>query len=103
MMGEEGLHGWIDREISESRYGIIFDVPTSYQLADANNPDIKFYLEIAYVKDKSHAEDAGLKKDDLIVGAAASIISGDQKIPSSKLLEELATISNVESILIVHE
>ena len=100
MMGEEGLHGWINREISESRYGLIFEVPTSFELSDPNNLNIKYYLKVAVVKNKSHAKEVGLRKGDLIVGSAASIISGDQKIPSSKLLEELATISNVKSILI---
>ncbi|MBN1804042.1 MAG: ABC transporter ATP-binding protein [Sedimentisphaerales bacterium] len=100
MMGEEGLHGWINREISESRYGLVFDVPTNVELADPNNLNIKYYLKVAAVINKSHAKKAGLEKNDLIVGAAASSISGDQKIPSDKLLEEMATISNVKSIKI---
>ncbi|MCP4255989.1 MAG: ABC transporter ATP-binding protein [Planctomycetes bacterium] len=97
MMGEEGLHGWINREISESRYGLFF-VPDSFELADPNNLGLTHYLRVASVKRKSFAEQAGIKSEDLIVGAASSIISGDEKIPSSKLLEELATISNVRSI-----
>ncbi len=97
MMDEEGLHGWINREISESRYGLFF-VPDSFELADPNNLGLTHYLRVASVKRKSFAEQAGIKSEDLIVGAASSIISGDEKIPSSKLLEELATISNVRSI-----
>jgi len=100
MMGEEGLHGWINREISESRYGLSFDVPGSFELADPNNPDIAYYLEVVDVKKKSFAKQAGLKSKDQIVGAASSIISGNERIPSSKLLEELATVSNVKSIAV---
>jgi subfamily B ATP-binding cassette protein MsbA len=100
MMAEEGLHGWINREISESRYGIIFRMPDSFELADPNNLEMRFYLRVSAVKKKSLAEKAGLKSGDRIVGAAGSIVSADKKIPSNKLLEELATISNVKSILI---
>ncbi len=100
MMGEEGLHGWINREISESRYGLIFFVPDSFELSDPNNPNVAYYLRIAGVKKKSFAEQAGLRPTDQIVGAAGSIISGSERILSSKLLEELATISNVESIAV---
>jgi ABC-type multidrug transport system fused ATPase/permease subunit len=100
MMGDEGLHGWVNREISESRYGLIFSVPNSFELSDPNNPDVAYYLRIAGVKKKSLAEQAGLKPTDQIVGAAGSIISGSQRILSGKLLEELATISNVKSIAV---
>jgi len=100
MMGEEGLHGWINRKISENRYGLSFDVPDSIELSDPNNLNVAYFLRIASVKKKRFAELAGLKQEDQIVGAGSSIISGDDRIPSSTLLEELATISNVKSILI---
>jgi len=98
MMGEEGMHGWINRKISEKRYGLNFYVPDSIELSDTNNPDVAFFLRIAGVKKKSSAEKAGLKPEDQIVGAVSKIIGGDERIPSSILLSELATISNVESI-----
>ena len=100
MMGEEGLHGWINREICESRYGLVFIVPDSYEFSDPNNVDLPFYLEVASVKKKSAAQEAGIRSKDHIVGAASSIIHGNEKIPSTKLLEELATISNVTTIRI---
>jgi subfamily B ATP-binding cassette protein MsbA len=98
MMGEEGIHGWINRKISEKRYGFNFYVPDSIELSDPNNPDVAYFLRIAGVKKKSFAEKAGLKQEDKIVGAVSKIISGNERIPSSVLLSELATISNVESI-----
>jgi len=100
MMGEEGLHGWINREISENRYGLSFYVPDSIELSDPNNPDVAYFLRIAGIKKNSFAEQAELKQEDQIVGAGSSIISGNDRIPSSTLLEELATISNVKSIVI---
>ncbi len=98
MMGEEGLHGWINRKICENRYGFSFYVPDSIELSDPNNPDAAYFLRISGVKKNSFAEQAGLKPEDLIVGAVSNTISGDERIPSSILLSELAEISNVESI-----
>jgi subfamily B ATP-binding cassette protein MsbA len=101
MMGEEGLHGWIYRKINEKRYGFYFYVPDSIELSDPNNPDVAYFIRIAGVKKKSFAEMAGLKQDDQIVGAGSSLINENRdKIPSDKLLEELATISNVKSIIV---
>ncbi len=98
MMGEEGIHGWINRKISEKRYGLNFYVPDSIELSDPKNPDVAYFLRIAGVKENSSAEQAGLKPEDQIVGAVSKIISPDERIPSDILLSELATISNVESI-----
>ncbi len=100
MMGAEGLHGWINRKINEKRYGLSFYVPDSVELADPNNLDIAFFLRIAGVKKDSFAEMAGLKPQDQIVGAGSRLINGNTRISSSLLLKELATISNVKSILI---
>ncbi len=101
MMGEEGLHGWINRKISEKRYGLNLYVPDSIELSDPNNPDVAYFLRIASVKKNSFAELAGLKQEDKIVGAGSSLINENRdKIPSNKLLEELATISNVKSIVV---
>jgi ABC-type multidrug transport system fused ATPase/permease subunit len=97
MMGEEGLHGWINRNISEDRYGLGFYVPDSIDLSDPNNPDVASYLRIVDIEEGGFAEKAGLERGDLIVGAGSSGISKD-KVSSSKLLWELATISKVESI-----
>ncbi|GAH77761.1 unnamed protein product, partial [marine sediment metagenome] len=46
-MGSEGLHGWMNRKISEHRYGVSFYVPDSVELSDPNNPDAAYYLRIA--------------------------------------------------------
>ncbi len=93
MMGEEGMHGWINRKISEKRYGLSFYVPDSTELSDPNNPDVAYFLRIAGVKKDSSADQAGLKPEDQIVGAGSKTIKENDRIPSSELLEELATIT----------
>ena len=99
MMGSEGLDGWVNRNISQRRYGVSFYVPDSVELSDPNNPDVAYHLRIARVKNNSLAERAGLRREDLIVGAGGSFISEETKrIPSGKLLSELATVDKVKSI-----
>ncbi len=94
MMGEEGMHGWIYRKISEKRYGLNLYVPDSIELSDPNNLDVACFLRIVGVKKKSSAEKAGLKPEDRIVGAGDSLVNENRKkIPSNELLENLATIN----------
>ena len=101
MMGSEGLHGWANRNISEHRYGVSFYVPDSVELSDPNNPDAAYCLRIARIKNNSLAERAGLRREDSIVGAGSSLISEETKrIPSGRLLLELATVDKVKSIVI---
>jgi ABC-type multidrug transport system fused ATPase/permease subunit len=104
MMGEEGLHGWVNRKISENRYGISFYVPDKDELLDPNNPQIAYHLRVAAVKTGRSADKAGLKCDDLIVGAGSSLVNDTvDKIPSGILLRELATISDVRSIVVQYQ
>lgn len=88
MMGEEGLHGWIDRKVCNWRYEVDFYVPELTDFMDANDPDIANYLLVTNVKDKSIAQTAGLTREDRIVGIGNKI---KDQTPRSKLLEELAT------------
>jgi len=99
MMGEEGLHGWVHRKISEERYGIDFYVQDRVELSDPNNPQAAYYLRVAAVKEGGFAEAAGLGRDDLILGAGSGMVDErTSKVPSSRLLKELATIDKVRSI-----
>ncbi|MHC4530063.1 MAG: ABC transporter ATP-binding protein [Planctomycetota bacterium] len=99
MMGEEGLHGWVHRKISDERYGIDFYVQDRVELSDPNNPQAAYYLRVAAVKEGGFAEAAGLRRDDLILGAGSGMVDEQRsKVPSSRLLEELATIDKVRSI-----
>ena len=101
MMGEEGLHGWVNRKVSEHRYGLSLYVPDRIELSDPNNPEVAYYLRIADVKEGGAAEQAELRREDLIVGAAGSLIGEKaDRIPSGTLLWELATIAKVKSIAV---
>ncbi len=78
MMGEEGLHGWIDRLIAKDRYGVSFYVPDKIDVFDPNKRDILYHLRITAVKDDSQAAIAGLEQGDGIVGIPdGSSASGD--------------------------
>jgi len=109
MMGEEGLHGWIDRFISKNRYGISFYVPDRIDLSDPNNRYIVYHLRVTHVDKKSQAALAGLQQDDLIVGLivdgrGASTAQGtDGGATSSELLERLATAENNSKIMVRYE
>jgi subfamily B ATP-binding cassette protein MsbA len=89
MMGEEGLHGWVERGLSKHLYGVSFYVPEKKDFAVS---DIESYLLVTDIKDESPAQKAGLQKLDKIIGASDLLVQQDKdKIPSSKLLEKLAT------------
>lgn len=91
MMGEEGLHGWVDRKVCEQRYGLRFYMPERIDFVDPNKADIAYYLIVTKVEDDGLAYAAGLREQDWIVGAGDSlVVEGVKKVVSSKLLEELA-------------
>ncbi|MBN2455211.1 MAG: ATP-binding cassette domain-containing protein [Sedimentisphaerales bacterium] len=96
MMNEEGLHGWVDRLISQDRYGLRFHVPDKIDLSDPNNPNVLYHLRITRTKEKSPAAKAGLQNNDLIVGVTAglSFPAGGQRVYSAKLLEQLAVVGD---------
>jgi len=90
MMGEEGLHGWVDRKTCDWRFGMDFYVPDTVSFTQSN-VGIAYYLLIADVEDDSPAKAAGLKRGDKIVAAGADLsYEADTKVPSAILLETLA-------------
>ena len=93
MMGEEGLHGWVDRKVVNWRYGMDFMVPdmTSVLEADAD-AKITSRLLITKVKEESWADRAGFKVQDRIIGVGTSMPTDGNDISMVKLLEELATV-----------
>jgi subfamily B ATP-binding cassette protein MsbA len=91
MMGEEGLHGWVDRKTCHWRFGMDFYVPdtVSFTQTDA---EIAYYLLITDIEDDSPAQAAGLKRGDKIVSAETTLSYQDEpKVPSARLLETVAT------------
>jgi len=98
MMNEEGLHGWADRKVCERRYGIKFYTPERMDFVDPNKPDIAYYLIVTNVEPDGYADASGLRERDWIVGAGSFIKGGEDKVASSKLLEELAKAGDNEKI-----
>lgn len=86
MMGEEGLHGWIDRQTCDVRYGMDFAVPDKLDLAEST--EIRYYIEIDEVKKESLAEKTGFEVHDRIVGVDG--VDVEENVPAAKLLERLA-------------
>ena len=78
MMGEEGLHGWVDRKTCDWRYGMDFYVPDIADFTDANSTGIASYLLVTNVKEDSWAEKAGLKPQDRIIAAGTAADSNDR-------------------------
>ena len=92
MMGEEGLRGWVDRNVCDWRYGMDFYVPETPDFLESPNSDIAYYLLISLVDDKSPAQQAGLNVNDKIVGAGDALVGEDvTRITRARLLEVLAT------------
>ncbi|MFA5554555.1 MAG: ABC transporter transmembrane domain-containing protein [Phycisphaerae bacterium] len=92
MMGQEGLHGYIDRKVSTDRYGLIFSAPDQVDFSDPNRLDATYHLLITGVRRNSQAEASGFKQYDYIVGVHNKLINEvNKKIPSIQLLAELAS------------
>ena len=91
MMGQEGLHGWIDRKGCQWRYGLEFYVPETADFADSSR-DIAYCLLVNRVKKESLAYAAGFRQEDRILGVGG-LLTSDQtpQIPYPHLLKEMAT------------
>ncbi len=90
MMGEEGLHGWIDRKTCQWRYGIDFYVPDAVDLSSSTERN---NLTIMGIEEDSISERSKVKLSDRIVG----IKTGEKNyedVTSAKLLEVLASYRN---------
>jgi subfamily B ATP-binding cassette protein MsbA len=104
MMGQEGLHGYLDRKICSHRYGLKFYVADQLRIPEPNKPNTAFYLLVTQVKEKSVAEKAGLKPQDYIIGAGNLLVSDSvQDIPSLSLLNELATAGGHQELKIQYK
>ena len=100
MMGEEGLHAWIDRKTCDSRYGMDFYVPDTTDYIDSESK-IAFYLRVTSVETDSPAAKAGIRPQDRIIGAGEFMRQGDSdRISSVKLLEELAMFGQDQPVTI---
>ena len=91
MMGEEGLHGWVDRNICGMRYGLDFYVPELADFADSRDSLIARYLQITEVDEEEVAYAAGLRVGDKILGVGKPLLGADSAgIPAAQMLQLLA-------------
>jgi ABC-type multidrug transport system fused ATPase/permease subunit len=92
LMGQEGLHGWVDRKSCAWRYGVDFYVPDATDITEKGNLEIGRYLLITDVEEDSLAKAAGLRAADRIVGVEGVAIEEKKEgVISAKLLKELGT------------
>ncbi len=108
MIGEEGLHGWIDRNVCDWRYGVDFYVPETADFTDGNDPNISYYLRVKEVDEKgffnkSLAYESGLRRDDRIIGVGSQLVGqGNDRVLRGKLLQELAEVESESVVLQVN-
>ncbi|MDD5458093.1 MAG: ABC transporter transmembrane domain-containing protein [Phycisphaerae bacterium] len=67
MMGQEGLHGWINRGVVNWRYGVEFSVPDTVEAAISGESSSLKSLLVIKVKSGSLADKAGLAQRDTII------------------------------------
>jgi ABC-type multidrug transport system fused ATPase/permease subunit len=67
MTGEEGLRGWLDRNVCELRYGMKFNVPQSVDFTRNASSELASSLQMISVNKNSVSEQAGLKPQDRII------------------------------------
>ena len=97
MMGEEGLHGWVDRKTCNVRYGVNFYVPDRTDFLDSTG--IAYYLLVTNIEEESPAEHAGVQKNDHIIGVGSYSTDGQEsQISSAKLLEVLSGVAKGSTV-----
>jgi ABC-type multidrug transport system fused ATPase/permease subunit len=97
MLGQEGLHGWIDRKACSWKYGVEFYVPDATDITSGIREDIAFTLLVMSVKQNSLADIAGIKAEDKIIGVGDHVVSDIvPTIPLATLLNQLAVPTEKE-------
>ncbi len=91
MMGEEGLHGWVDRKLCNRRYGVDFYVPELVDFTEITDNQLSSYLQITLLDEAKSAFRAGLRVGDKVIGIGAEMPKNvRQGVPAARLLENLA-------------
>ncbi|MHC4556700.1 MAG: ABC transporter transmembrane domain-containing protein [Planctomycetota bacterium] len=92
MLGQEGLHGWIDRKACDWKYGVELYLPDAADITTGRWEEMAYSLLVTDVEKGSLAQLAGLQTADRIVGVGRYLTSEDEpKVAVSKMLEEMAT------------
>ncbi|MHC4366071.1 MAG: ABC transporter ATP-binding protein, partial [Planctomycetota bacterium] len=92
MLGQEGLHGWVDRKACDWIYGVSVYLPDAMDIQTGDASDLSHTLWVTGVEEGSLAHRAALRSGDRIVGVGDHMPSEDEpRIAASKMLEEMAT------------
>ncbi len=92
MLGQEGLHCWIDRKTCDWAYGVDIYLPDATDITTGRAQGMAHSLLVAGVEEGSLAHLAGMQANDKIVGVGRQLITEDDpNVLASKMLEEMAT------------
>jgi ABC-type multidrug transport system fused ATPase/permease subunit len=104
MMGEEGLHGWVDRKVCNIRYGMDFKVPDIYDFQSVDeDEDFKYFVGVKRVdndKEKYWAYGVDLQPEDKIIGVGSALSTENSPVIAKKLLQEMATFEPGQELTI---
>ncbi|MDO8302949.1 MAG: ABC transporter ATP-binding protein [Sedimentisphaerales bacterium] len=89
MMGQEGLHGWVDRVLTTQQYGMKFYVASKEDLA--LDPNMNYHLRIVEAKAKGAAATAGIAVSDAIVAVRSPADANISPMPTADMLARLAS------------
>ncbi len=101
MLGNEGLHGWMDRTAAQYYYGLDFYAPRAAELTEGSGPSLRTHLRIVDVEPNSLADKAGLRPLDRIADVDGIAAGAEAEVPYTRLLEELATTTKKTATLVV--
>ena len=100
MMGQEGLHGWANRQICNHRFGVDFYVPDNTELTDPAS-SYSYYLLLDKAKDSKLGYESGLRKTDKILSVSDTPISDESpSLTSGQMLAKLAYLDKKQTVYI---
>ena len=91
MLGQEGLHGWIDRKTCKWKYGVDIYLPDAADITAGRANEMAYSLLVTGVEKDSISQLAKIQTRDRIIGVGRYLSSDDQPVTVSKMLGELAT------------
>ena len=95
MMGQEGLHGWVDRTIATERYGLAFYIPDKEDIA--SDPNMNHFLRVVSVRKNGASAKTGLRPNDMIIAVSDT----NATTTSNAMLARLASADSNQPVTIL--